>query len=152
MRVSALPALVCLLSAGCSSDENVVDAVGVRMVRFPNGRSVRAEVMTTQEELGRGMMYRDALPQGRGMLFVHSVPGNYSYFMYQVKIPLDLVFMDANQRVVYIEQNAPPCPSAKPTECKVYGPNPPRPVQYVLELGAGEAGRYGLKPGDQLRF
>jgi uncharacterized membrane protein (UPF0127 family) len=137
--------------AGCGGGNNVVDEVGVRIVTFPNGGKVRAEVMINQDDLMRGMMYRDSLPAGRGMLFIHPKPAPQTYWMFRVRIPLDIVFMDANQRIVYIEVNAPPC-EKEAKDCPQYGPKPPRPVQYVLELGGGQASRYGLKTGDLLRF
>ena len=91
------------------------------------------------------------LPQGEFARFLHDKPAVHTYWMYNVEIPLDLIFMDTNRRIVYIEANAPPCRTAA-RDCPQYGPNPPRPVQYVLELGGGEAQRYGLKTGDALRF
>jgi uncharacterized membrane protein (UPF0127 family) len=154
MRFYALPALVWLVCAGCSSEENVVDEVGVRIVRFPGGESVRAEVMQTPGDMARGMMYRDSLAPDRGMLFVHQKPGHYPYWMYRVKIPLDIIFMDANQNIVHIARDTPPCQAEarEAKDCPHYAPDPPRPVQYVLELAGGQAKRYGLQPGDQLRF
>jgi uncharacterized membrane protein (UPF0127 family) len=142
---------MCLGLAGCGSDENVVDAVGVRIVRFPNGKKVRAEVMRTQDDMMRGMMYRKSLPEGQGMLFLHEKPGIYPYWMFRVEIPLDIIFMDERQRIVFISANAPPCPG-QPKDCPKFAPDPPRLVQYVLELGGGQAERYGLKPGDTLTF
>jgi len=151
MRPSVLLTLVSLALAGCYSGENVVHELGVRIVRFPNGQKVTAEVMQTPEDLGRGMMFRKSLPEGRGMLFLHAQPGPYTYWMYNVEIPLDIIFMDQNQRIVHVERNAQPC--RKPArECPSYGPDPPRLVQYILELGGGQAERYALKPGDTLRF
>jgi uncharacterized membrane protein (UPF0127 family) len=151
MRLCFPVAALCLALLACSSDENVVTEVGVRLVGLPNGDKVRAEVMQTQIDMTRGMMFRKSLDRGRGMLFVHGKPGPYTYWMYNVEIPLDLIFIDAGHRVVYIEHAAPPCRTAA-SQCPQYGPNPPRPVQYVLELGGGEAKRYGLKPGDALTF
>jgi uncharacterized membrane protein (UPF0127 family) len=151
MRAWALLTAVFLLISGCDSGENVVNEVGVRIVRFPNGDKVIAEVMQTPADLGRGMMFRKSLPEGRGMLFLHAKPGPYTYWMYNVEIPLDMVFLDENRRIVHIERNAQPC-KALPRECPNYGPNPPRLVQYILELAGGEAAKYGLKTGDTLRF
>ena len=41
--------------------------------------------------------------------------------MYQVKIPLDMVWMDKNRRVVEMAENVPPCKTAKASECPTYG-------------------------------
>jgi hypothetical protein len=151
MRASIPWILACLALCGCDSVENVAHELGVRIVRFPNGGKVIAEVMQTPEDLGRGMMFRKSLPEGRGMLFLHAQPGPFKYWMYNVEIPLDIIFMDQNQRVVHIERNAQPCKAAA-KDCPSYGPDPPRLVQYILEMGGGQAERYGVKSGDTLRF
>jgi uncharacterized membrane protein (UPF0127 family) len=151
MRLCFPWAVLCFVLLGCSSEENVVTELGARNVILPNGGKIIAEVMETPEDMARGMMYRKSLARGRGMLFLHDKPAVHTYWMYNVEIPLDLIFMDTNRRIVYIEANAPPCRTAA-RDCPQYGPNPPRPVQYVLELGGGEAQRYGLKTGDALRF
>ena len=82
----------------------------------------------------RGMMYRDSLPPGQGMLFVHTKPGNYAYWMYNVKMPLDIVWMDGDRRVVEIVASAQPC-KTKASECPHYGGQ--KLARYVLELAAG---------------
>jgi uncharacterized membrane protein (UPF0127 family) len=142
--------LSALLTA-CREEGNVVSELGVQIVTFPNGHSVRAEVMRTQDDLVRGMMYRDSLPAGRGMLFIHPKPVHSPYWMFRVRVPLDIIFMDSAQQIVHIQANAPPC-NAPAKECPQYAPDPPRLVQYVLELPGGEAAKQGLQPGQRLRF
>ena len=143
--------LVCLALSGCHSGDNVVHEMGARIVRFPNGGKVVAEVMQSQVDLAKGMMFRKSLAEGRGMLFLHEKPAPHTYWMYNVEIPLDMIFLDAGQRIVHIERNAQPCRTVA-SQCPHYGPTPPRPVLYVLELGGGQAEKYGLKTGDTLRF
>ena len=70
------------------------------------------------------------------MLFIHRQASPYQYWMYQVKIPLDMIFMDAKHRVLGIAANVPPC-RTKASECPQYGGYPG--TQFVLELGGGEA-------------
>jgi hypothetical protein len=149
MRLYCLLLSAMVLSMGCQSDVKTVEEFGVRTVRFPNGKAIQAETMITPEDLARGMMYRDSLPSGRGMLFIHPQPGPVSYWMYNVRIPLDLVFMNSQRRIVHIERSVPPC-RVEASGCPRYGPV--EPVQFVLELPAGDAGRFGLKRGDNLTF
>src|SRR5512133_1838117 len=101
----ALASICC----GCGSDTGSLEDLQTRMVKLPNGREIRAEVMMKPLDMQRGMMYRDALPPDRGMLFIHSQPGLYAYWMYNVKIPLDIVWMDSNHRIVEISADTPPC-------------------------------------------
>jgi hypothetical protein len=83
------------------------------------------------------------------MLFFHEREGNYSYWMYQTRIPLDIIWMDRYRRIVEISANAPPCKTVA-SQCRHYGGN--QRAQYVLELAGGMASKYGLKAGDILEF
>lgn len=140
---------VALISIGCATKPDEVDALRTRMVTLPRGGQIRAEVLTAPEEMAKGMMFRDALPAGRGLLFVHAKPGPYTYWMSNVKAPLDIIFMNSNRRIVEISANTPPC-LTKPEDCPVYGGHTDE--QFVLELRAGEAQRLGLKDGETLEF
>src|ERR1035438_10061753 len=90
------------------------------------------------------MMFRDSLARGRGMLFIHQTPGLYPYWMYQTRIPLDIVWMDRSHRIVEISPDTPPC-KTKASLCARYGGH--QTAQFVLELGDGEARRLGLSLG-----
>ena len=63
--------------------------------------------------------------------------------MYQVRIPLDIIWMDRYRAIVEIAANAPPCKTVA-SQCPHYGGNSER-AQYVLELAGGMAAKYGLK-------
>jgi len=95
------------------------------------------------------MMYRDSLPRGHGMLFIHQTPGLNPYWMYQVRIPLDIIWMDTSHRIVEISADTPPC-QTKASLCANYGGH--EMAQFVLELGGGEARRLGLSLGQTLEF
>ncbi|HOL72477.1 MAG TPA: DUF192 domain-containing protein [Bryobacteraceae bacterium] len=149
-RLSAACFALALALAGCGPKAVTLDEYQTTIVTFPNGKSVRAEMMLRDVDLMRGMMFRDSLPPDRGMLFFHARPGKYQYWMYQVRIPLDIVWMDRTRRIVEISANTPPCTSSKASECPLYGGN--FEAQYVLELAGGMAAKYGLRVGDTLRF
>ena len=76
--------------------------LGTQKVTLPGGQIIRAEVEMNDLDMQKGMMFRDALARGRGMLFIHQTPGLYPYWMYQMKIPLDIIWMDASRRIVEI--------------------------------------------------
>lgn len=120
-----------------------------REVALPDGTRVNAEVMMRADDRARGMMFRDALLAGEGMLFVHPEPGRYGYWMHNVRIPLDIIWMDAERRIVEISAGTPPC-LKEASQCPSYGGQ--HEAMFVLELGGGEAARHGLKPGDRIGF
>ena len=112
--------LVVLLWFGCAPKPEEMADFKTQIVTLPSGTEIRAEVVMTQGEMETGMKFRDALPQGRGMLFVHSKPAPYVYWMSNVKVPLDIIFLDSSRHIVEISANTPPC-LKKPAECPVYG-------------------------------
>lgn len=103
---------------------------------------VLAEVADTPRARQRGLMFRQSLPRGRGLLLLWPAPHMAVIWMKNMRFALDLVFIDAAGRVVRIFRNVPP----------VAGPlySAGRPVRAVLELAAGEAKRLGLHEGARL--
>ena len=141
--------LLALASAGCGPPTVGLDELGMRVVKLPNGKQIRAEAEIDPIDMQKGMMFRDSLPRGRGMLFIHDKPGAYQYWMYQVRIPLDIVWMDTSHRIAEISADTPPC-KTKASLCPTYGGH--QTAQFVLELGGGEAKRLGLSVGQTLEF
>lgn len=146
---AALAALFSVLCA-CGTKTGVVDGLNTTEVTFPNGKTVVAETMVRDIDQMRGMMFRDSLAKDRGMLFIHSSEDNVPYWMYQVRIPLDIIWMNHDRRIVEISANTPACPSKSARECPSFGGH--EKARYVLELAGGGAAMYGLHVGDTLSF
>lgn len=141
--------LVSLLT-GCSSNRDVANEVGVTIVSFPNGKRITAEAARNQIDLLRGLMFRESMPADRGMLFTHPDEAIYHYWMYQTKMPLDIIWMDHDHRIVEMSLKTPPCPSKSARECPNYGGN--FKSRFVLEVNAGVAEANHLAVGQELVF
>lgn len=107
-----------------------------------NNRTFKLEVATTPEELEKGLKFRSSLPSDHGMLFVlgreyKDVP----FWMFQVKIPLDIIFLK-NNTVITVIRNAPPCPK---NPCPIYKGSI---ATHVLELAPGT----DIQVGDKLNI
>jgi len=149
MRCLTLVIVMVLAGAGCGTQKAAPEDLALSTVTLPNGQQIRAEVEISPVDMQKGMMFRDSLERGRGMLFIHQTPGLNAYWMYQVRIPLDIVWMDAGHRIVEISPDTPPC-KTKASLCPTYGGH--ETAQFVLELGGGEARRFGLGLGQALQF
>lgn len=118
----------------------------VSPVLLPNGDAILAELATTVSDRSQGLMNRGHLHPDRGMLFFFPSPGTYGFWMAQTFIPLDIIWLDADRRIISISADAQPCPSG--VSCPIYSPSAA--AQFVLELAAGETTRRNLQLGDQL--
>lgn len=119
------------------------------LVMLPDGSTVHVELARTQAEQEYGLMGRTSLPAGRGMLFVNTEMAKHPYWMYHCKIALDIVWMDADHRIVEMSPDTPPCRGAS-SSCPSYGGH--EPAQYVLELPAGSIKQHALTVGETVEF
>jgi uncharacterized protein len=106
--------------------------------------TIKLEVAQTPTQQAIGLMFRESLDRDRGMLFPFESARIARFWMKNVSIPLDMIFLQGD-RVVDIAINVPPC---KTESCPVYGPNIL--VDRVLELPGGRSQELGLKPGDKI--
>ncbi len=142
-RRELLAGLAALLFARPAAGEDVEIARYVPLMIESSGRiiTIRAEVADTEQLRRRGLMYRQRLPKGQGMLLLWDRPGFAALWMKNTLIPLDMVFMDGEGVITYIHENA------RPGDLKPVSAG--RPTLAVLEIAAGEAKRLGLKVGDR---
>lgn len=110
-----------------------------------NNRKITVEVAITKNEQEHGLCCRDSLPSDSGMLFVYNKPGIYRFWMKDTRIPLDMYWIDAQKKVIYIEQNV-----QSNTYPRSFGPY--QPAQYILETNAGYARKHNISVGDIVSF
>jgi uncharacterized protein len=114
---------------------------------FPDGHVFKLEIARTAEEKARGYMFRDNVGRKEGMLFLFPNSDFHSFWMKNCRIPLDIIWLDQELRVVHVEPKVPPC---RADPCPDY--TPMRKAQYVLEVRAGMSERTGLRIGDPIRI
>jgi hypothetical protein len=105
---------------------------------------VQLELAVTPDAQARGLMYRTELPDGHGMLFVFPTETDHTFWMKNTLIPLDMVFIGADGRVVGVHANATPLSTAQIGIGK--------PSRYVLEVAGGYAAGHAIAPGDRVEF
>jgi uncharacterized protein len=127
-----------LPASGCASGGHWVELKGKR---------IEVEIADDHAERMRGLMHRDSLEAGAGMLFVHERQEPQAYWMKNTRIPLDILYFDEQRKLVSVS-HAPPCSAGD--RCPPYPSTGP--ALYVLELNGGEAAAMGLAPGDLLSF
>lgn len=112
------------------------------------GERFAVEIADTPALRARGLMFRDHLPPGQGMLFIHDVEELQAFWMKNTRIALDILYFDADLALVSVSADTPPCTLGD--RCPVYPSAGP--ALYTLELNAGEARRLRVGRGDRLRL
>ena len=140
-----------ILTASCgasprSSPTPAPAPSGPRVI-LPSGAVYRVEVVRTPEEQAQGLMFRESLPAKTGMLFPFPDRAVHKFWMKNTMIPLDMIWMDGEGRVLFVSPNTPPC---KEDPCPSFGPDIP--VSSVLEFGGGLAKMEKVTVGSVIRF
>ncbi|GAA4813942.1 hypothetical protein GCM10011365_19810 [Marinicella pacifica] len=137
MKTSFLFGLFLLL-AGCQTTPH---QVSINEVTF--------QVSLAEDDNSRamGLMYKKSLPPDAGMLFIFPDSRPRAFWMKNTLIPLDILYFNHNKILVSIQADVPPCRNTT-SRCPNYPSE--KPAQYVLEINAGLADKYGFKVGDEL--
>lgn len=109
---------------------------------------IELEVAQTREQQAKGLMFREALPDNRGMLFPFPEPKIARFWMHNVPVALDMIFIKDSQ-IVEIAESVPPC-TTRPQNCPVYGPDTT--VDGVIELRSRRAKELKLAVGDSIEI
>lgn len=128
-----------LLLSGCANAGHWVELGGQRYT---------VEIADDEVERARGLMFRDELDAGGGMLFIHDREEPQAYWMKNTRIPLDILYFDDARKLVAQQRDVPPCSAGN--QCPPYPSNAP--ARYVLELNAGEAAKLKLENGAVLKL
>lgn len=147
----SLPLLGCELDNSRADDRHggmensqVIPKLPISAITTINGEQIDLEVARTSEQQAQGLMYREAIAPNRGMLFPFEFPRRATFWMKNVNMPLDMIFIYRGE-VKSIEANVPPCESEP---CPIYGPETI--VDQVLELAGGRAEELNIQEGDRL--
>jgi uncharacterized membrane protein (UPF0127 family) len=143
-RVFLLAVISLMWTIGAPRAETATFSTSSLEVVGQDGRrhAFTVEVAASDAQLAQGLMFRKSLPPKTGMLFDFGTTRQVAMWMKNTVIPLDMLFITADGRVIHIEE------FAVPGSLEPRGPN--RPVLGVLELAGGTARRLDLKSGDRV--
>ncbi len=111
-------------------------------------KCIKIELAITPQEHSKWLMLRESLDHDRWMLFVFEKEDLYSFWMKNTLISLDMIWIDENKKIVFINKNTQPCPQV--WDCPIV--NPWKIAKYVLEINSWESDRIWLKEWDILNF
>jgi uncharacterized membrane protein (UPF0127 family) len=128
-----------LLSTACQAQPKVT-------ISTKEGRELTFEVEIADTPVKRelGFQYRRELAANHGMIFLFSAEAEHPFWMKNTPIPLDMLFINNDRKIVGIVEEAVPF--------SLESRSVPAPSRFVLEINGGLSRRYGFKPGDSVRF
>jgi uncharacterized protein len=128
---------------GCQPKNGDTTPFGLKTVELKIlHASLNAEVADTPQASENGLMFRDSLPEDRGMLFVFEPPKQASFWMRNTRIPLSIAYVDSTGKILEIESMQPLDESVVPSVSDQ--------VAYALEVNQGWFGRHGIAPGTKI--
>ncbi|MGQ0792071.1 MAG: DUF192 domain-containing protein [Nitrosopumilaceae archaeon] len=143
-RIQVLvPITISAVIVGIAGILSLPSDVKLESVEFPRGTVkidgivLEVQIADTDPRQARGLMFQEQLPLDEGMLFVWGDANKRSIWMLNMQFPLDVIWIDDNNKVVFIEKNVPPCKTALETvTCPSYKGGS-KDAKYVLEVTAG---------------
>jgi uncharacterized protein len=133
------------IGVGASAGVRALAAPRLETVEIITSRGrprFQVEIAATRAEQTRGLMFRKSLAPDRGMLFTYKRPQPAAYWMKNTLIPLDILYIQPDGRILSIVRNARPHDETPlPSGGLVLG---------VLELSGGRAAQLGILPGDRV--
>lgn len=116
------------------------------MILDINGTKITVEIAKTPAELERGLSGRTSLGEREGMLFYLPERKIATFWMKDMKFPIDIIWIDNNTIAYFVENAAIPIGNGIPTY------TPDKPATHVLEVNAGFIAEHNLKIGDELEI
>ena len=140
VRIAAAVAMV--LFAVAITGATAAEVQSLEIVTKSGVHVFSVEVAKTDEERATGLMYRKELAEGRGMLFDFSPEQPVSMWMKNTFIPLDMIFIRSDGRILRIAENT------EPHSEKIISSGGL--AKGVLEVIGGTARKYGIQAGDRV--
>lgn len=133
--------VMCMVSLqGCSEPYKAPDNLPTVKMKI-GSRDYTLEVAKDDTSRQKGLMDRKSMPANWGMIFVFPRERDLGFWMHNTLIPLDIIFVDAEARVVSVHRMEPLDENTTNSE---------GPAKYAIELNAGQAKENGVKKGDVL--
>ena len=105
-------------------------------------QTIEVEFAKNDEERALGLMYRSSMDEHQGMWYIFPEEAPRSVYMRNTEIPLDIIYLDKDNKVVSIAKNARPYDETSlPSE---------KPAMYVLEINGGLSDKWGIEKGDRM--
>jgi uncharacterized protein len=140
--IAVLLIACCAVLGGATTPARAFGQDTIDIVTRSGVQAFSVELATNDDELEHGLMFRKELPEGHGMLFDFQTEQQVQFWMHDTYIPLDMIFIAADGRIVHVAENAKPM-----SDDLIPSVNP---IRAVLEVIAGTVRKFGIAAGDRV--
>lgn len=109
---------------------------------------INVDLAKTPEQITKGLSIKNTLSENEGMLFIFDAPKKYSFWMKDMKFPIDMIWISSDNKIVHIEKNLQPCTFF--LFCTSYSPHANS--KYVLEVPSNYTTKNNIIVGDRVDF
>lgn len=141
-RLAAAFLMAACMGCAIAAPARAASKATIEIVSSTGVHAFDVTLATNEKERERGLMFVKHLPEGQGMLFDFKIDQPVSFWMHNTYISLDMFFIRSDGTITHIAENAKPLSDALIPSGG--------PVRAVLEVIAGTADKFGIKPGDHV--
>ncbi len=153
-----IPIIVAAVIIGVIGMLSIPKDIKLEQTEFPMGIikigdvTLQVQIADTKSLQTRGLMFQEKLPYEQGMLFVFEDEGIRSMWMLNMQFSLDLIWIDADGRIVHIEKDTQPCKSALETMACTFTNGNGEEAKYVLEVTSGFVDKFNITENSKLEI
>ncbi len=126
------------------NEENKINSSSVTIKNL----NINVDLAQTSDQQAKGLSIKNTLNENEGMLFIFDTLKKHSFWMKDMKFPIDIIWINSNHEIVYIEKNIQPCIFFP--ICTSY--SPPEDSKYVLEVTSNYTTKNNINIGDDVDF
>ncbi|MDO8583361.1 MAG: DUF192 domain-containing protein [bacterium] len=145
-------ALFFILALGMAFAQNYLKTKNLIPKKIPtatiDGHTFELRVARSEKEKEIGLSETESLPENKAMIFLFEKPAYYSFWMKNMTMPIDIIYIN-NDEIVTIEKNVQP-PTSPTESLNIF--MPAKPANRVLEIQAGLSEKYNFKEGDKVKY
>ncbi len=132
-----------------SFSQNSTKSLAPSTVKIKN-LVIHVDLAVTQDQQEKGLSIKNNMTDNEGMLFPFKTPGDYSFWMKDMKFPLDILWINSSNQIHHIEKNLQPCTFI--LFCPSVSPGTHSNSIYVLEVNSGYTTKHNVNVGDKVNI
>jgi len=144
LKQISFPLVFLIFLSGCAQSPPDMNLKTTQISFSGSNLTINSQIADNSQSRAKGLMYVQSMPQNEGMLFIYEKEQPLSFWMANTQIPLDIIFLDQNKKIVEIRKMH-LCMELITNECPTYSSK--KPSKYAIELNQNLTNKYNISIG-----